>query len=137
MFSISKIFSFGKVLNTVVFACCLQIAKGCVIYLMFLQIDILNLFLGDMIKTAICVGRNCGMVNSRDKVVIVNAHSPDASGGARIEWELAEMAVSTSPEFSDYDSEVSISVLSNPLPDDKILDWSKLKQITNDIIKCI
>ena len=25
---------------------------------------------------------------------------------------------------------------SNPLPDDKILDWSKLKQIA-DILKCI
>ena len=25
----------------------------------------------------------------------------------------------------------------NPLPDDKILDWSKLKQIANDILKCI
>ena len=25
----------------------------------------------------------------------------------------------------------------NPLPDDKILDWSKLKQIAVDILKCI
>ena len=25
----------------------------------------------------------------------------------------------------------------NPLPDDKILDWSKLKQIADDILKCI
>ena len=25
----------------------------------------------------------------------------------------------------------------NPLPDDKILDWSKLIQIANDILKCI
>ena len=25
----------------------------------------------------------------------------------------------------------------NPLPDDKILDWSKLKQIADDISKCI
>ena len=24
----------------------------------------------------------------------------------------------------------------NPLPDDKILDWSKLKQIADDILKC-
>ena len=28
-------------------------------------------------------------------------------------------------------------ILVNPLPDDKILDWSKLKQIANDILKCI
>ena len=25
----------------------------------------------------------------------------------------------------------------NLLPDDKILDWSKLKQIADDILKCI
>ena len=25
----------------------------------------------------------------------------------------------------------------NPLPDDKILDWSKLKEIADDILKCI
>ena len=25
----------------------------------------------------------------------------------------------------------------NPLPDDKILDWSKLKQIADDIWKCV
>ena len=25
----------------------------------------------------------------------------------------------------------------NPLPDDKILDWSKFKQIADDISKCI
>ena len=25
----------------------------------------------------------------------------------------------------------------NPLPDDKILDWSKLKLIADDILKCI
>ena len=25
----------------------------------------------------------------------------------------------------------------NPLPDDKILDWSKLKEIADDIFKCI
>ena len=25
----------------------------------------------------------------------------------------------------------------NPLPDNKILDWSKLEQIADDILKCI
>ena len=25
----------------------------------------------------------------------------------------------------------------NPLPDDQILDWSKLKQIVHDILRCI
>ena len=29
------------------------------------------------------------------------------------------------------------NVCVNPLPDDKILDWSKLKQIAKDILKCI
>ena len=28
------------------------------------------------------------------------------------------------------------SVFFNPLPDDKILDWSKSKQIEDDILKC-
>ena len=26
---------------------------------------------------------------------------------------------------------------SNPLPDEKILDWSKLKEISDGILKCI
>ena len=25
----------------------------------------------------------------------------------------------------------------NPLPDEKVLDWSKLKEIADDILKCI
>ena len=33
---------------------------------------------------------------------------------------------------------VNLSVIDlNPLPDDKILDWSKLEEIANDILKCI
>ena len=32
-----------------------------------------------------------------------------------------------------YDQQNSI----NPLPDKKILDWSKLRQIADDILKCI
>ena len=28
-------------------------------------------------------------------------------------------------------------IMINPLPGDKILDWSKLKQIADDILKCI
>ena len=30
-----------------------------------------------------------------------------------------------------------ISSTFNPLPDGKILDWSKLKQVAEDILKCI
>ena len=29
------------------------------------------------------------------------------------------------------------NIVFNPLPDDKILDWSKLKQTADDILKCI
>ena len=32
---------------------------------------------------------------------------------------------------------LTFSWLLNPLPDDKILDWSKLKQTADDIFKCI
>ena len=34
-------------------------------------------------------------------------------------------------------NDIIIIILINPLPDDKILDWSKLKQIADDILKCI
>ena len=30
-----------------------------------------------------------------------------------------------------------LNILFNPLPDDKISDWSYLKQIADDILKCI
>ena len=30
-----------------------------------------------------------------------------------------------------------INLLINPSPDNKILDWSKFKQIADDILKCI
>ena len=33
--------------------------------------------------------------------------------------------------------EVFVRLRVNPLPDDKILDWSKFKQIVDDILKCI
>ena len=31
----------------------------------------------------------------------------------------------------------ALDCLNNPLPDNKILDWSKLRQIPDDILKCI
>ena len=34
-------------------------------------------------------------------------------------------------------AQIKSSLSSNPLPDDKILDWSKLKHIADDIFKCI
>ena len=37
-----------------------------------------------------------------------------------------------------FGSETNLyKVTINPLPDDKILDWSKLKQIADDILKCL
>ena len=33
--------------------------------------------------------------------------------------------------------ELSMLLTLNSLPDDKVLDWSKLKQIAEDILKCI
>ena len=44
---------------------------------------------------------------------------------------------------TDTQAQVAVCVCSNvsshfnPLPHDKILDWSKLKQISDDILKCI
>ena len=38
---------------------------------------------------------------------------------------------------SDEPSRAILALLFNPLPDDKILDWSKLKQITDNILNCI
>ena len=32
---------------------------------------------------------------------------------------------------------VTLALPFNPLPDEKILDWSKLKEIADDILKCI
>ena len=36
-----------------------------------------------------------------------------------------------------YYEKIGIFVPFNPLPDDKILDWPRLKQIADDILKCI
>uniref|UniRef100_A0A0B7AE23 Cation-transporting ATPase n=1 Tax=Arion vulgaris TaxID=1028688 RepID=A0A0B7AE23_9EUPU len=45
---------------------------------------------GDMIQTAISVGRNCGMVAKNERVIVVNAYAPDKEHSARIEWEESE-----------------------------------------------
>ena len=56
-----------------------------------------------MAKTAISVARNCGMVGSRDQVIIVNGHPPDKDGPARLEWERAETPQEDVPEQSDQE----------------------------------
>ena len=46
-----------------------------------------------------------------------------------------------SAPYGPYDSRVispwALKIFVNPLPDDKILDWFKLKQIADDILKYI
>ena len=43
--------------------------------------------------------------------------------------------------FSDHNLNrahiIMMEYVLNPIPDDKSLDWSKLKQIADDILKCI
>ena len=54
--------------------------------------------------------------------------------------KLKEFAEHCSFPFSpreDNFREESIILSFNPLPHDKILDWSKLKEIADDISKCI
>ena len=46
------------------------------------------------------------------------------------------MSMMDSERIQDKTTETSIWFF-NPLPDDKILDLSKLKQITDDTLKCI
>ena len=44
----------------------------------------------------------------------------------------------TQPAVSDFFLLKKVRIyLFNPLPEDKILDWSKLEQIAEDILKCI
>ena len=49
-------------------------------------------------------------------------------------WEKGKILVTSMFSFS---LNVLESLLLNLLPDDKILDWPKLKQIADDISKCI
>ena len=68
-----------------------------------------------MAKTAISVARNCGMVGSKDQVVIINGHPPDKDGPARLEWEKAETSQEESPEQSDYEVSRLIPELNIPV----------------------
>lgn len=64
----------------------------------FCQLFKENVFLGDMIQTAISVARNCGMIPIKDRVIIIEASPPDAHGPANIKWVTAE----TPDEGTDY-----------------------------------
>jgi len=56
----------------------------------FLGLSPLCLFIcfysGDNILTAVSVARQCGLVPAVDKLVFVNAYSPDDGAPARIDW---------------------------------------------------
>jgi len=55
------------------------------------------LFTGDNILTAVSVARQCGLVPAEDRLVYVNAYSPDADGSpARIDWVCHEDSVQCS-----------------------------------------
>lgn len=67
-------------------------------------------YVGDMLQTAISVARNCGMVGTYEKVIIVTAHPADKHNSARIQWEAAiaplEENMDNCPEYSE--NEVNI-----------------------------
>ena len=50
-------------------------------------------------------------------------------------WKKSGVEKQT-PKYARYLNE-SLKWHLTPLPDDKILDWSNLKQITDHILKCI
>ncbi|XP_071110416.1 polyamine-transporting ATPase 13A3-like isoform X1 [Haliotis cracherodii] len=79
---------------------------------------------GDMIQTAVSVSRNCGMVQPRDKVVIVNAHPPDKQQTARIEWEYAELPTDidiVSEQDTDIDSDAGQDSRAALLPPESVV----------------
>ena len=59
-----------------------------------------------------------------------------------IQWRanpgpIGYMSYTLSLSYIETKRQASYLATTNPLPDDKILDWSKLKQIADDILKCI
>ncbi|XP_052286292.1 polyamine-transporting ATPase 13A3-like isoform X2 [Dreissena polymorpha] len=67
---------------------------------------------GDRLDTAVCVGRNCGMIEPRDTVVMVKASRPENGGGPKIIWEPLEATSSDNVDASS-DNELlgSLSVI--------------------------
>lgn len=45
---------------------------------------------GDNMLTAISVGRQCGMVQGKERVILANAFPPEGDRTARIHWEDAD-----------------------------------------------
>ena len=56
---------------------------------------------------------------------------------SRIDGVVFPGAFITMSVLTYHNSSSNIMRLLNPLSDDNTLDWSKLKQIADDILKCI
>ena len=50
---------------------------------------------------------------------------------------LLKLSIFRKGEFAKIKQHRIRCLIFNPLPDDKLLDWSKLKQIEDDVLKCI
>ncbi len=59
--------------------------------------------LGDNILTAISVARQCGMVQPRERVVVVQATAPEYGNPAKIQWELANVDQGEEEEEEEED----------------------------------
>ena len=63
------------------------------------------------------------------KIIEKNAQLKNCPEGVKIVLEKKKILVNCIFAF--------IHNIFNPLPDDKILDWSELKQVADDFLKCI
>jgi len=61
----------------------------------------LNIFVGDMIETAVSVARNCGMIPAQDKVVVIDAKPPDRGRPASVKYRYAEYNAGSGAETSE------------------------------------
>ena len=53
---------------------------------------------------------------------------------SKFDFQVANLLLAT-PNFEPCNFDVWVHCHFNPLPDDKISDWSKLKQLADDILK--
>ena len=56
---------------------------------------------------------------------------------SKMTWSLQKWTRGTQYKNFQRNLLQNMIMVINPLPEDKILDWSKLKQIADDILKCI
>ena len=58
---------------------------------------------GDNILTALSVGRQCGMVGRKDRVILLKAQPPDGDEVAKISWELADTEICVDTNTTDLE----------------------------------